>query len=41
MNIDTLLIDLPTATLPWPLPAFTDLGVHQQAPARLLAVLER
>ncbi|MBJ2285312.1 methyltransferase [Pseudomonas sp. MF6755] len=41
MNIDTLLIDLPTATLPWPLPAFTGLGVHQQAPARLLAVLER
>lgn len=39
MNVDTLLIDLPSA--PWPLPALTDLGVHQQAPARLLAVLER
>ena len=26
MNVDTLLIDLPTA--PWQLPAFTDLGVH-------------
>lgn len=41
MNIDTLLIDLPTAAHPWHLPAFTDLGVHQQAPARVLAVLER
>ncbi|KRA21452.1 MULTISPECIES: class I SAM-dependent methyltransferase [unclassified Pseudomonas] len=40
MNVDTLLIDLPAA-FPWHLPAFTDLGVHQQAPARLLAVLER
>lgn len=39
MNVDTLLIDLPTA--PWQLPAFTDLGVHQLAPARLLALLER
>ncbi|WP_338476997.1 class I SAM-dependent methyltransferase [Pseudomonas khavaziana] len=40
MNVDTLLIDLPAA-FPWHLPALTDLGVHQQAPARLLAVLER
>ncbi|AZE78131.1 class I SAM-dependent methyltransferase [Pseudomonas synxantha] len=40
MNVNTLLIDLPAA-FPWHLPAFTDLGVHQQAPARLLAVLER
>ena len=41
MNIDTLLIDLPNPAHPWHLPAFTDLGVHQQAPARVLAVLER
>ncbi|QLG95461.1 methyltransferase [Pseudomonas yamanorum] len=41
MNVDTLLIDLPIGRNPWHLPAFTDLGVHQQAPARLLAVLER
>ena len=38
MNVDTLLIDLPTA--PWQLPAFTDLGVHQLAPARLLALVQ-
>ncbi|MBY8973140.1 class I SAM-dependent methyltransferase [Pseudomonas sp. P867] len=41
MNIDTLLIDLPAGKHPWRLPVFTDLGLHQQAPARLLAVLER
>ncbi|KRP45907.1 pyochelin synthetase [Pseudomonas libanensis] len=41
MNVDALLIDLPAAAFPWHLPAFTDLGVHQQAPARVLAVLER
>lgn len=41
MNVDTLLIDLPAAPAPWQLPAFTDLGAQQLAPARLLAVLER
>ena len=41
MNVDTLLIDLPAAPASWQLPAFTDLGAQQLAPARLLAVLER
>lgn len=41
MNVDTLLIDLPAGAHPWRLPTLTDLGAHQQAPARLLAVLER
>ena len=41
LNVDTLLIDLPSGRHPWHLPAFTDLGSHHLAPARLLAVLER
>lgn len=41
LHVDTLLIELPGCTLPWHLPALTDLGIHQRSPARLLAVIER
>ncbi|WP_236101180.1 class I SAM-dependent methyltransferase [Pseudomonas sp. D1-3] len=39
--MDTLLVELPCAEPRWKLPALTDLGNGQLAPARLLAVLER
>lgn len=41
LNIDTLLVDIPSHQDLWHLPVFTDLGNRYLAPARLLAVLER